>query len=614
MKTITSYFLCNKQNVLHYIFLGTFLFGLLGLSLLSSCSNIKISDIDKNFLYSGTPFKSADDSNWGMVSNDGHIIFSDEFDRLPTRVTNERFLVKDKDSLWTYYNAEKKPKRIGKHYVYATDFSQNGYAIASEIDDCITIINKSGEIVWKADKVVGRQVDAMSEFNNEGLAWFSCGQNYGVINSVGNIVLQPNYCKVLLGTTGDQILAIDNKYQLAYNSKNYKDVVISIFNENGKGIGNFSLCKYVDISAPYDKLIVAYEKLNEDTICGLIDQRGDWVVKANKDISKIIDCKFNVFIYYDGDKYGLKRINGEDLIRAKYDFLKFADDGLLWAYSINDDVVNCKLIDFSDQQIGNDTYKDGTVFNNGYAIVQIGDNDWAFINHKGEDIHKASNISLLKFNVAPKCAFSNFLDVKDFVNALKIKSTTLNDMSLDFQIPQALAIAYCKNDSAETGNKISNKKEDYIWKSEIKFSNLLHGVFYDSMFLYEYPGITTENININRPVAVGINIPYILNANGKLTRIFKQMDKIIREFGHVVKSNKNATIISGDGLNYELIMAGNYIQLNYFKKNYLKLKDIDIDIYQDIKERNSLKLDFPKDSNADMYDDSVAIDSAAIDY
>jgi hypothetical protein len=92
------------------------------------------------------------------------------------------------------------------------------------------------------------------------------------------------------------------------------------------------------------------------------------------------------------------------------------------------------------------------------------------------------------------------------------------------------------------------------------------------------------------------------------------MDKIIREFGHVVKSNKNATIISGDSLNYELIMAGNYIQLNYFKKNYLKLKDIDIDIYQDIKERNSLKLDFPKDSNADMYDDSVAIDSAAIDY
>lgn len=588
-------------------------------ALVSACSNMGINSGDRYFPYTAYPFQTSDDANWGMVSSNGKVIFQDEFRRLPSRVANDRFIVKTKDSLLTYYIASEKPSKIGKQYVFASDFSSDGYAVVSQEKDGIQVINKDGKTVYSLDKNVGQQVDMMTPFNENGLSVFTVGHNQGVINSSGKVILKPRYYTIVLGN-GSEILAIDKKYEENFAKEDYKNVEVNIFNSEGNSINKFNLGKFVWVSNCIDGNYVAYEKVGDDSISGLIDNSGSWIVKPTKDTKKITDCKYGVFVYFDGDQYGLKSTKGEDLIRAKYDNLVIAGDNLIWAYENDDNVLRCKLIDFNDNQIGEDTYKSGGYFSNGWALAQINDNDWIFINSKGEENQEAPNISKIDCMFASSTIFSNYLDINELINQIKLTPCSLNGFNIGISASDACKKAYQLNDSIYTDYIVGKKSSDFEYTSKLDFGMDFH----NTRLEYEigFDGYISDDKGFTKATAYGINldIPFLYNANGRLKDIYKRLASILKKYGKVVKSNVNAIVVEGDKCVYCSAMAGDHVTIALFRKGSINPKTIDIEQYKNIKEKNWLTDNSIFSSNEEESDydeddiDTTAVDTTAADY
>lgn len=571
--------------------------------LIVSCNDFGSDNTDKYYSYTAYPFRSSDDANWGMISSDGKVIFNDEFQCLPTRVSNERFLVKNKDSLFTFYSAENKPKKIGKQYVYATDFNDDGVAVVSQPQKGIQVIDKKGRVVFSLDQTTGQQVDFMTPFNQDGLAIFSLDHNCGIINTEGKIILPPRYYFATIGN-GQNILVIDKKYKETYERGNYKNIEVKTFHKDGSAISKFNLDKFILTPTCGDNYYVVCEKLGDDSIYGLIDKFGNSVVKPSKDIQKITDVKYDVFTYYDGDQYGLCDIKGQNLIRAKYDDLYIAGRNRLWAYENNGNVLRCKLIDFEDNQIGNNFYKFGSYFNNGWALAQIDDNDWIFVNNKGEENQNLNNISKINYNNSSNLVFSNYLNVETLLTAINIKDSSLNNFTFNMTVKDILNRAYNLNDSIYTGNNLSKDPEDFEYNNFISFSQDFHNTILKYKILFDKYIVVEDKFTEATPVILSLEIPYLFNANGRLTNIYIKLASSLKKLGKLVESNKNAIIIAGKSCEFFAAMAGDHILLNIYRKNSNYQKDIDISKYKDIKEENWLTFN----PDAELHTDSSDFD------
>lgn len=87
-------------------------------AIVCSCS----SDLNRNKV-EYLPFRETKNGQWGMVSMDGKVLFTDEFKNEPTVVRDGRFFVKNSEGLWEMYEASEHPQKIGGEYVYTSGFS-----------------------------------------------------------------------------------------------------------------------------------------------------------------------------------------------------------------------------------------------------------------------------------------------------------------------------------------------------------------------------------------------------------------------------------------------------------------------------------------------------------
>ena len=593
-----------------YIFITTSLMCFM----LLSCNNVILTDSDRYGHYSAIPYKSVDDGNWGMITYDGKILFSDEFERLPTRVAYERFLVKNKDSLYNYYTTDWKPKRIGKAYTGASDFNKDGLAVVCQVKRGITVINSDGEELFDVDKATKKNVDQMSGFNNSGLAIFKVGHDFGVINTGGNVVLKPNYSLILLGND-NKILAIDRIYEKDIIKSNFKNVEVSIFNNKGQEEGHFSHAKFISVSQSLDGYFVAYEKIKEDSICGLIDPNGSWVIKPDLDSKRITQCVYGAYVYYDGDKYGLKSIKGEELIRPKYDAIYISGDNLCWAYDINNNVVTCKLIDFKDNQVCGETYRYATDFSDGHAIAKINDNDWVFLDTKGREIKDAPTIDNIDFTEASKYVSSNYLDIPRLIKSLAISSNGVDGMTLFMDVKSIINLAYEHNDSIDTYSHVYKDVDYHIGENVIEYSKRFHNTTVNYKVFFSKPIVIKDSFTNDTPSEFVVRIPYFDNANGRLMEIYNSLVKSVKKMGHVVKTNSNAIVVSGKDCVFVAIMVGDQVVLKMYKKGSIDSNNIDISKYQGLKEMNWLEHNYDREYIDPSDDDYSAeeIDSVVVD-
>lgn len=321
----------------------------------------------------------AENKRWGMARMDGSLLFRAEFDSVPTVVRDGRFFVKSKKGLWEMYEARENPTRIGGKYSMVSSFS-GGCAIVAEEGQPVSIINTNGEVVKLLDKIDGKEVLYVRPFK-DGYARFKTTEGLlGAIDKKGNCVVKPKY--LFLSDCGDgKFIGIEEKYRnyvedkgagIALRHYGYEwrfwdeevffrcypfilppidydgrfridedareQVRISVLNTKGEEILCLSGDEYIDVGPAFaDGLLAVREYEDGDDAWGIINDKGEVVVKPSTDIKQIGEIKGDKFTYRDDDGWGLMDINGKELIRTKYEALFYDMDNLLLAVSVDEE-------------------------------------------------------------------------------------------------------------------------------------------------------------------------------------------------------------------------------------------------------------------------------------
>lgn len=168
--------------------------------------------------------------------------------------------------------------------------------------------------------------------------------NVGVIDSKGNIVIEPQYFEVHIPNPSKPIFVC--YYDYNEENESYRTKVV-----NEKGTELFT--KYdkietinlndIDTNMPYEKNVLKYEKEGK---YGLIDLKGNIVTKAIYDsIDGLSNKEGELLISKDG-KYGVINTKGAELIKTEYDYItgdeyytenkKYALSGYILGIKTND--------------------------------------------------------------------------------------------------------------------------------------------------------------------------------------------------------------------------------------------------------------------------------------
>ena len=210
----------------NHIILFSALFVLNGM-ILSACGQKSNSNNEIEYY----PFQTEENGDFGMISPDGQILFSEKFDKQPTVAINGRFLVKNSEDLWEYYTAEEKPRKIGDEYLQAGLFYED-VAIVVEKDKPIQFIDKEGNLKATLDKINGRPIKECSQFVN-GLVLVKVDDYWGAVNINGDIVIQPDYLWLISNING--FVTGPHKKLKDINTNEW---TYSVFNNKGEEIAS----------------------------------------------------------------------------------------------------------------------------------------------------------------------------------------------------------------------------------------------------------------------------------------------------------------------------------------------------------------------------------------
>lgn len=415
--------------------------GVLTSLLLASCNSAKENDVE------AIPFQSKDDGKWGMITTDGEVLFEEEFIECPTVVRNGRFMVKNANDLWEIYTAEKKPQQVGEYeYLGIISFSAD-VTPAVKKGERITLIDKDGKVKATLEKAGGHNIQRCYGFH-EGYARIYTEKGYGLINTSGKVVIEPNYCEMLDCSDG-KIIAIENKYADA--SMDERPFVV--LDTSGKVIHTIKAGKYEIVGSDYcpgykhGRLIINQFEEGERK-CGLMDEKGEVVLKPSEKNRSILDLSEKYFTFYDGDGCGLKDYDGEVIIRAKYEHLKFDPyvPNILWAL----DDMKWKLLDLEDNEITKEEYTDVTRFFDGeHAFVRIGRKEIGMIDINGKEIKGLPDIYNISFNDGNEYVKSDYIDVDALVEAFGITPTSIGIFKIDMT-PEQAAQVWTKENKKDT--------------------------------------------------------------------------------------------------------------------------------------------------------------------
>lgn len=332
------------------------------------------------------PFQEEKDSYWGMISPDGNVLFSGEFKEEPTVAMNGRFFAKNGDGLWELYTAEEKPKKLGEEYLEVTLFSEDVAPVVRKNQN-IELIDLDGKTVCTLDKVEGNRVLEVYGFS-EGIAVFRTAAGYGCIDTSGKVVIQPKYAAINPCCEG-KLIAVDNKYKAAAPSERK----YCVLDKSGNIKSEFSVKNNIEDIAPvFKEGLLPVEIVTEDskTEAGLMNEKGEWVVRPSSK-TRGIDFVYNGhFVFNDGEGSGVKNIDGETVIRAKYKSLVFASDEVL---IYENEKGEQGLIDLQGNKLTGNTYdKIYGIFAGKYLLVQEGKNNWTFIDKEGKPLSNNTDI------------------------------------------------------------------------------------------------------------------------------------------------------------------------------------------------------------------------------
>ncbi len=584
-----------------------------GLLCLSCTKSITTSDVE------AIPYRETEDGQWGMISTDGKVLFKEEFKNEPTIVRDGRFFVKTEDNIWEMYEASEKPKKIGKDYAHISTFYK-GVAVVAEKNKPVSLIKKDGSIIKELRTIDGKEVDGVTTFS-EGYANFMTSDSlWGVIDMKGNCVIKPEYI-VLTYCSDGKIIGIHKRYKSQIQSNKEDKRKYTVIDNRGKVLFEINANKYEEIGDSFvDGKMPISVKIDGEEAWGIIDDKGNTIVKPNRKYKRITQIKGENFVYYNGEGWGLMNIKGEALIRAKYDNLYYDQENLLLAQVHSRDETYYKFIDTKDNQIGIDKYVDSYLYrllDGKHTIVKMDDKMWSIIDRKGKQVEGLPDIKEVGLRGGGyQYIESDYVDLDKFVKDLGITADGL--LGLTFKTTTAQSVAKEIKEVGRQGDE-SHKADSPYWYDRpyisfskqiggvsgyvtMKFSNNLSRQTYRTKRVIDYElwgyyyyhdekiptGYVWNNV---KPVSFSLSVQNLGRMDGKIRSLYKLLIKHFSTFGKIYKQNDAATVINlNNGKVALIILKKDEVSVQWGEIG--DASSIDIDRYNNIEEDYDLDNDY----------------------
>lgn len=608
------------------------------IAITSSCS---LNWLSKNKV-EYVPFQETKDGLWGMISLDGKTLFKEEFKSEPTIVRDGRFFVKNDEDLWEMYEASEKPKKIGGEYVYISGF-KNGYALVTERNKPISLINTDGKVVKELDKIANKKVLQISAFDEDGYAIFATADSlYGAINTSGDCVIQPQY--LYLDHRNKIFLGIKSKYKEQIQNNEFEKIKLSIMDEDGKDILEISGAKFGHIIFGDDKYATSVKKGDEERWI-IYNMKGEILYQCSSKVERITELQGDNFIYSNGTEYGLMNINGESLIRAKYSYLRF-DGERLNAENLKNGKLEYKIIDTSDQQIGSDTYDVITSFFDGeHRLVKIAENDYGIIDQNGVLLKNLPDMVNIGYADGDPWVKTDYVDIDAILTQLDFKTSGIDGFTFQTSAKSAVeriltitdqykhnieehpdndpywydttsSLNYQRNIEGITAN-IAIDFDDYLSQENLRTERVPEN-YWGETYSYNKRKSAGYTWNPVKPSFLGLFISNEGKMRGKLSLLFDRIVAHLIQGGTVAKENDAAKVFNlKNGLRALVALESNQVFIVW--GNIKPVSEIDIDQYKGNKEdylsSGDVKYnDYGSSMTADSLDSVMMADSlAAID-
>lgn len=542
--------------------------------LLTSCDSII------NTVY--VPYKSSEDSKWGMISMDGSVLFENEFKHCPTCVSNGIFYVKNGNDMWEMYEASENPEKVGEEYIGICPFTAE-VTPAVKKNERITLINKSGKVTATLDKAKGKSIKACFAFTFGYAIIRTEDDKFGAIDTRGNVIIDPKY---------DQLFPIDQDMLAGYNTEPEKDYDnFSFITPKGSvkmtlNVGRGQKYSSIDImnSVNSSKYLAVCTKTDGEDYWGYINYNKEVILKPSKKVRGIGSLLDDKFIYQnDEGKVGLMSIDGEVIIRAKYDNLRFASKDLL--ICCNDDKY--EVINLNGDKVTKDEYEYITEFmDNNHAAVKIDDNSWGFIGKNGEELKDVKvDIYDISLYTAASYVESDFVDYDAIIADLMLTKYGMMGFSIKMSSLQVIQnFNEKKNDNQE---KIEEDAGSNTYRSSVEITKnykgieVTTGVYYEDYMasqvarhpftgeiLYDWNEIFGEN----KHSIIGI----ITGGNMKAKTIFSKIVSKVKSFGTVYRENGGAIVVKiDDKIGWMVYYEGDEVHMVVAGDSSYKEFDID---------------------------------------
>lgn len=515
------------------------------------------------------PFQSEKGGKWGMISVSGKVLFEEEFDRQPSVVINGRFFVPNSEGLFEMYAADEKPKQVGDvAWKAVCDFSEN-VTPAVEKGKPITLIDRDGKVVKEMKTIGGKTVQRMRRFLGGRSVYQTAEGYYGMVDTDGEVKIEAKY--VWLGDLYDgKTIGIDKKYEEAYRSDDFEKVTYTVMDGKGKELSQLSGAKFANLGGGFqDGLTRAAEKHDDKLYCGLLDEKGEWVLKPSSKIEDIYQIQGKKFVFVRDGKFGVMDLEGEILIRAKYDALRFITDEVLLAR--DDDKPadeRYQLLNLDGEQIGKDRFRDlVSVMIDGYSSIEISEHDYGFIDEKGElkKLDKGLSIYNIGNDYVGNEVESDYVDYDALLSGLDMKADGINGLTLGLSASAAMEKmkALAPDGNYEPENYTGSYNVSYVKNFgpvDVGFAISFDGYIgerqtrtvYDEYYGYTFPREETVGYSFSKNAKIlNIVVSFPTSAGkleGKGRDLYLAAAKKVKTLGREVKSNTNAVVVSaGNG-------------------------------------------------------------------
>ena len=580
------------------------------LLLTSMCVIIASCGKDESRGVEFVPFQETDDGQWSMISPSGEVLFSEEFKNAPTVAKEGRFMVKNEAGLWEIYTAEAKPQKIGGEYAYASCF-EDGKALVSERNDYVKIIDLDGKELKKLDKIGNKIIDAVSAFS-EGYAVYQTGDLYGAIDDSGNEIIKPDYL-VLYPCSDGKFIGVNKTNEVEYNKKEgKKKLSYDVLDTSGKKLFEINSDKYSNTGTRFiDGLLTVAVERDGKECWGLINDKNEVVIKPAEKIKGISDIKGERFVYNNGEGYGVMNLDGENIIRAKYDFLYFDVSGQLVAITEktkNSFNYECKFIDEDDNQIGEDKYvsiNPYAHFDGKHSYVKVSDRIWSIVNKDGKQVEKLPDIVNINLSFGDNEIINDHVDFAALFAEMKLSENGVDGMSFETTPIEAVKIGI--ENGARTGTDKHPANDPYWYDITDNISYFKSFSKVNSINIISFPDKLSKQTYRNETeyyygYAFSHKVPsgYAFNnfkatsflvsfsntgkMTGKLELLLKELKAHFKKNGKLEKENNGAAVYSFNEKNRVLVcMEEDAVRVIW--GDIKEVKDLDIEKYKNTKEK-----------------------------